>query len=100
MSCNMHVFSQTIEEMNNNWEEKKQEVIESLKGTSEGKIIKLLFKQHEVESIESEREGCVNPENGRLYKFKVVFRDYQNIMMDHIRNSEKREHTYYFKEIK
>lgn len=85
MNCGslLNGMYETHIEQHNRWESSKKQLLEDVKGSTEAKVIKMLFKQHEIASFDYDPRGFVDEESGYTYFYRITFKDYENLSKEH-----------------
>lgn len=65
------------------WDEAKAKLLEDVKGTPESKLVKMIFKQHEVKSFEYNPHGFMD-ERGGVFEYRITYTDHQSMANEHV----------------
>lgn len=78
--CNsMRGLSDFAHQQNQQWSESKQRLLNDVKGTSEAKVVRLIFNQHEVCSFDFSPLGFANEETGETFKYRITYKDFDSL---------------------
>ena len=65
------------------WQKDKQRILDDVKGTPQAKVVRMLFKQHEIESIDHDLRGFECEESGETFYYRITFKDKQSLSEEH-----------------